>query len=112
MRSKSIADSPSDGFLGTAGAEGYPNYWLSAGEGSFGISGVASSSNQPVTPVVANASPTLVVVTSGGMTFDLLFDAAAMAAPASFRAGIEPAAALLPVPITGFMKAIRRSGPT
>jgi serralysin len=95
MRSKSIADSPSDGFLGTAGAEGYPNYWLSAGEGSFGISGVASSSNQPVTPVVANASPTLVVVTSGGMTFDLLFDAAAMAAPASFRAGIEQAASML-----------------
>ena len=32
---------------------------------------------------------------SGGMTFDLLFDAAAMAAPASFSAGIEQAASML-----------------
>jgi hypothetical protein len=34
------------------------------------------------------------------MTFDLVFDAAAMAAPASFRTGIEQAAALLSATIS------------
>src|SRR5579883_183876 len=37
----------------------------------------------------------VVAETSGGLTINLIFDAAAMAAPASFRAGIEQAAALL-----------------
>src|SRR4051812_22745655 len=37
----------------------------------------------------------VVAVTSGGLTINLLFDAAAMAAPASFRAGIQQAAAIL-----------------
>ncbi|HLX98350.1 MAG TPA: NF038122 family metalloprotease [Roseiarcus sp.] len=35
------------------------------------------------------------VVSAGGIAFNLLFDAAAMAAPAAFRAGIEQAATLL-----------------
>src|SRR5947209_11860429 len=37
----------------------------------------------------------VVAVTSGGITFNLIFDAAAMAAPASFRAGIQQAAAII-----------------
>jgi hypothetical protein len=37
----------------------------------------------------------VVAVTSGGITINLLFDAAAMAAPASFKAGIQQAAAIL-----------------
>jgi len=37
----------------------------------------------------------VVAETSGGLTINLIFDAAAMAAPASFRAGIEQAAAIL-----------------
>src|SRR5689334_3955592 len=38
----------------------------------------------------AGTSPdSTVAVTSGGITINLLFDAAAMAAPASFRAGIQ-----------------------
>jgi hypothetical protein len=37
----------------------------------------------------------VVAETSGGLTINLEFDAAAMAAPASFRAGIEQAAAIL-----------------
>ncbi len=37
----------------------------------------------------------VVAETSGGLTINLVFDAAAMSAPASFRAGIEQAAALL-----------------
>jgi hypothetical protein len=37
----------------------------------------------------------VVAVTSGGITINLLFDAAAMAAPASFKAGIQQAAVIL-----------------
>ncbi|WP_316228864.1 NF038122 family metalloprotease [Bradyrhizobium sp. SZCCHNR1070] len=37
----------------------------------------------------------VVAVTTGGLTINLLFDAAAMAAPAAFRAGIQQAAAIL-----------------
>jgi len=42
----------------------------------------------------------VVAVTSGGLTINLLFDAAAMAAPASFRAGIQQAAAILSAAIS------------
>ena len=45
-------------------------------------------------------SPTVVAMTSGGITINLLFDAAAMAAPASFRAGIQQAASLLTAAIS------------
>ncbi|WP_316172309.1 NF038122 family metalloprotease, partial [Bradyrhizobium sp. SZCCHNRI3037] len=37
----------------------------------------------------------VVVLNSGGLSINLIFDAAAMAAPASFRAGIQQAASLL-----------------
>src|SRR5437764_1530333 len=39
-------------------------------------------------------------MTTGGITINLLFDAAAMAAPASFRAGIQQAASLLTTAIS------------
>ncbi|WP_271599809.1 NF038122 family metalloprotease [Bradyrhizobium sp. CCBAU 45384] len=42
----------------------------------------------------------LTSVTSGGITFNLIFDAAAMAAPPSFRAGIQQAVAILAANIT------------
>ncbi|KWV43951.1 hypothetical protein AS156_24550 [Bradyrhizobium macuxiense] len=42
----------------------------------------------------------VVAETSGGLTINLIFDAAAMVAPASFRAGIEQAAALLSAAIS------------
>src|ERR1700730_2092814 len=38
---------------------------------------------------------TLAAATSGGITINLLFDSAAMAAPAGFRGGIEQAASIL-----------------
>jgi hypothetical protein len=41
-----------------------------------------------------------VAVTSGGITINLLFDAAAMAAPASFRAGIQQAVAIIAAAIS------------
>src|ERR1700686_4072496 len=42
----------------------------------------------------------LAVTSSGGFTINLIFDAAAMAAPASFRAGIQQAASILSNAIT------------
>jgi hypothetical protein len=58
-------------------------------------------SNEAIEAEAAQAGPTsTVVVTSGGITFDLIFDAAATAAPASFRAGIEQAASILAATIT------------
>ncbi len=49
----------------------------------------------------AQSGPTTVTaLTSGGITINLLFDAAAMAAPASFRAGIQQAASILTAAIS------------
>ena len=49
----------------------------------------------------SQSSPGSVVAeTSGGITINLLFDAAAMAAPASFRTAIEQAASLLTAAIS------------
>jgi len=42
----------------------------------------------------------VVALTSGGITINLIFDAAAMAAPASFRAGIQQAASMLTASIS------------
>src|SRR5579875_2246958 len=42
----------------------------------------------------------VVAETSGGLTINLLFDSAATTAPASFRSGIEQAAAILSSAIT------------
>jgi 20S proteasome alpha/beta subunit len=47
-----------------------------------------------------SSPPAAVAVGSGGLTINLLFDAAAQAAPASFRAGIEQAAAILSAAIS------------
>jgi len=56
----------------------------------------AVSANQGTAPTAsASLAASTVVVTTGGITFDLIFDAAAMAAPASFRAGIAQAATIL-----------------
>ncbi|MEH2561446.1 NF038122 family metalloprotease [Bradyrhizobium sp. AZCC 2289] len=54
---------------------------------------VASSSAQ-------SGSISVVSMTTGGIIINLLFDAAAMAAPASFRAGIQQAASLLTAAIS------------
>ena len=48
------------------------------------------------TPVLFHTgSGSAVAISSGGLTIDLQYDAAAMAAPASFRAGIEQAARII-----------------
>jgi serralysin len=53
------------------------------------------SSTSTTTTASQSVSGSTVAVTSGGITINLLFDAAAMAAPASFRAGIQQAASIL-----------------
>src|SRR5690348_1147461 len=47
-----------------------------------------------------SGATTVVAMNTGGITINLLFDAAAMAAPASFRAGIQQAASLLTAAIS------------
>ncbi len=64
-----------------------PNPVVLPDESAQAQAAVSSSGSGGVGSVVAE--------TSGGLTINLIFDAAAMAAPASFRAGIEQAAALL-----------------
>jgi len=65
----------------------------------------ASAEAQEAQAAVAESGPggpgsTVAVTASSGFTINLEFDAAAMSAPASFRAGIEQAAALLSAAIT------------
>ncbi len=112
MKSKFITDpqDPSDGFLNSAGAEFYTNFFpLSSGN-----SGGNPPANAPVqilsTPVLTSeavqsssaqtGTTSVTTLTSGGITINLLFDAAAMAAPASFRAGIQQAASILTAAIS------------
>ena len=103
MRLKFGALDPFDGFPDSAG-----DFFL------FQPAATPAVTNSPPTPVVvpveaiqaesAQDGPggpgSVVAETSGGLTIDLIFDAAAMAAPASFRNGIEQAAAILSATIT------------
>ena len=83
--------------------------------GSSSSGGPCPGWTPPPTPVVipdesleaqaaqsgSNGGPASVVSqTSGGLTINLIFDSNAMAAPASFRAGIQQAAALLSAAIS------------
>ena len=111
MRSKFITDpqDPSDGFLNTAGVEVYTNYFPWAGHSSGSpfasipveILAPPALTSEAVLSSSAQSGPTSVLaMTSGGITINLLFDAAAMAAPASFRAGIQQAASILTAAIS------------
>ena len=111
MKSKFITDpqDPSDGFLNTAGAEVYTSFSPSAGQDG-GNPPASTPVEIPSTPALtseavaasgAQSGPTSTVsMTTGGITINLLFDAAAMAAPASFRAGIQQAASILTAAIS------------
>src|SRR6202022_407357 len=99
MKSRFITDpqDPSDGFLNTAGAEVYTNFFPSpAADVSVEILAPPVLTSEAVASSSAQSGPTSVVsLTTGGIIINLLFDAAAMAAPASFRAGIQQAASIL-----------------
>ena len=111
MRSKFITDAedPSDGFLNTAGAEIYTNFFPWAGNSGgeppanipVEILAPPALTSEAVLSSSAQSGPTSpLAMTTGGITINLLFDAAAMAAPASFRAGIQQAASILTAAIS------------
>src|SRR3974390_3109885 len=112
-----FASDPQDPF----GGLGSGNSDTSFGSGiPAGLGGKGGNSGnpppQPIAPVLPDESiqamaavagsgsggPGSVVAetSSSGFTINLIFDAAAMAAPASFRAGIEQAASILSATIT------------
>jgi serralysin len=110
MRSKFATDplDASDGFFNSDGAGVYSNF-LPASRDSFGntpangpqLLPVSALSNEAIVAASSQTGPTsTVTVTSGGITFNLIFDAAATAAPASFQAGIEQAASILAATIS------------
>ena len=83
-----------DDFFESAGSHIYSDYapWMAGKPGN--PSGVLASANQGTAGTIGALGST-VAITSGGLTINLLFDTAAMAAPASFRTGIEQAASIL-----------------
>src|ERR1700687_5692062 len=110
MKSKFITDplDTADGFPSTAWAEVSTNFLPSAGHGGGNPLALAPveifySPTFSSGPVVSPTSPTtpsnVVTITSGGITFKLTYDTAAMSAP-TFRAGIEQAASMLAATIS------------
>src|SRR5258708_16449178 len=114
MKSRFITDPQDDfdGFLNTAGAEIYTHFppeiytncvLLMGRDGGYPFSDgpveIASTpaltSEAAISSSAQSGSTSAVATTSGGITINLLFDAAAMAAPASFRADIQQAASIL-----------------
>jgi hypothetical protein len=111
MRSKFITDplDPADGFPSMTGAEVSTNFLPSAGleggktpgNGGVPIPSIPALTSEAAISLAAQSGPTTVTtMTAGGITINLLFDAAAMAAPASFRAAIQQAASLLTAAIS------------
>src|SRR3979411_813546 len=106
MKSRFITDveDASDVFINAAAAELYTNFFPSSsgsrGASPFGDPPVEilypALTSEAVAASSAQSGPTSVVsLTTGGIIINLLFDAAAMAAPASFQNGIKQAASLL-----------------
>jgi hypothetical protein len=111
MRSKSITDQldPADGFSSTAGAEFSANFLSPAGHevgNPFALAPVeifyspTFSAGPGVSSTPSTTSSNVVTVSSGGITFILTYDTAAMAALPSFRATIELAASILSATIS------------
>jgi Ca2+-binding RTX toxin-like protein len=86
-------------FFGHAGANIYASFapWMAGRAGHpSGMLPIAITANQGTAPTAGSSlAGSTVSVTTGGITINLLFDAAAMAAPANFRAGIVQAATIL-----------------
>src|SRR5229473_6985376 len=104
MASKFLPDlqDPSDNpIFSVVGDAIYASFIPSAGSGSgMQISPTSLFSTGTTTAATQTVSGSTVAVTSGGITINLLFDAAAMAAPASFRASIQQAASMLTAAIS------------
>jgi Repeat of unknown function (DUF5648) len=93
-----LSDSTDYGNFDVIGDEIYASFLPSTSV--LKLEGSQLLASQGVTAAGQNAPDSVVAMTSGGMTINLLFDAAATAAPASFRAGIQQAAALLTATIS------------
>ena len=120
MKSRFISDPQDpfgDGVLDTAGDALNSNFLPSLFSPAAGHSGGSPSGSVPPLVLPTPTPPeeavqaqsaqngsggpgSVVAETSGGITFNLEFDAAAMAAPQSFRNGIEQAASMLSAAIT------------
>src|SRR5262245_58763642 len=109
MRSKSDLRNPSD-LLDDSWGSATEFLFLSGKPGSSAVTTAGAAPPIDPTPLVLPADSveaqaaqngsggpgSVVAVTSGsGLTINLIFDAAAMAAPASFRTGIQQAVGLL-----------------
>src|SRR5260370_36790733 len=99
MRSRFVTDpqDPADGFVSTAGAEVYTIFQPSAGNGGASapveIHLTPALTSEAVESSSAQGGPTtLVALRSGGIIFNLLFDAHAMAPPAGFGLGLRAGA--------------------
>src|SRR5258708_7897030 len=111
MKSKFITDphDTADGFFDAVEAEFYMSFSPPAAPDA-GKAPTINPMEIPSTPALTGEAAqalssqsgpaSAVSMTSGGITINLLFDAAAMAAPASFRAGIQQAASLLTAAIS------------
>jgi CARDB len=107
MRSKFITD-PQDSFAGFPDPAGYELYTaFFPHDGSLCGADLVRFPYAPalVSEAVASSGAqgtpgSTLSMTAGGITFNLLFDAAAMAAPQSFRDGIQQAATLLTTAIS------------
>src|SRR4051812_43166612 len=73
--------------------------WLGGGN-PFAPMAMPSLATQDGSAATQGDPGSFVAVTSGGITINLVFDAAALAAPASFRAGIQQAVAILAAAIS------------
>src|SRR6266478_1347239 len=108
---RDLQPQPDDGIFSNFGNEIYASFIPSAASQGgnslvstvLGLSPIPSFWNQGTSSTVTLTQATAnsgVAVTSGGITINLLFDAAAMAAPASFRASIQQAAGILAATIS------------
>ncbi|WP_210249022.1 MULTISPECIES: NF038122 family metalloprotease [unclassified Bradyrhizobium] len=107
MRSKFVTDldDPSDRFLNLDGDQIYALFSLPTVKDHGTPSGNGPVNTPAASPALVSEAVqsssaqsgtiTTTSLTSGGITINLQFDAAAMAAPASFRAGIQQAASIL-----------------
>ena len=78
----------------------HPGHPGSVLEIPFAPTAIPSLSTEAGGTVALGDPSSFVPVTSGGITINLIFDAAALAAPASFRAGIQQAVAILAAAIS------------
>jgi serralysin len=100
MRSRFSTDAQDDGVVATSFSPHRGGGHPPAGA-PVEIPSTPALTSEAAESLAAQSGPTSTVsLVAGGITINLLFDAAAMAAPASFRAGIQAAASLLTAAIS------------